>query len=84
MQVNISRMKPTAAALKGIQRDLARIADCLEVIVEAAYGIRMKAQKPDTAGEEPQVFYTDEEEDFKREYLEKMGKAERPLDDDVR
>ena len=74
-------MKPTATALKGIQRDLARIADCLEVIVEAAYGIRMKAQKPDTEGEEPQVFYTDEEEDFKREYLEKMGKAERPVEE---
>ena len=81
MQVNISRMKPTATALKGIQRDLARIADCLEVFVEQAYGIRMKVQKPDTAGEETQVFYTDEEEDFKREYLEKMGKAERPVDE---
>jgi hypothetical protein len=81
MQVNIARMKPTASALKGIQRDLARIADCLEVFVDQAYGIRMKAQQPDTAGEEPQVFYTDEEEDFKREYLEKMGKAERPVEE---
>jgi len=81
MNISVARMKPTATALKGIQRDLARIADCLEVFVEAAYGIHMKAQKPDTAGEEPQVFYTDEEEDFKREYLEKIGKAERPVDD---
>jgi len=81
MQVNITRMKPTATALKGIQRDLARIADCLEVLVEAAYGIRMKVQEADTSGEEPQVFYTDEEEDFKREYLEKMGKAERPIEE---
>ncbi len=81
MQVNIARMKPTASALKGMQRDLARIADCLEVIVEQAYGIRMKAQQADTSGEEPQVFYTDEEEDFKREYLEKMGKAERPVEE---
>ena len=77
-------MKPTASALKGIQRDLARIADCLEVIVEQAYGIRMKAEKIDDSGEEAVALYTDEEADWKREYLEQMGKAERPLDDDVR
>ena len=81
MNISVARMKPTASALKGIQRDLARIADCLEVIVEQSWGIRMKDSKPDTAGEEPQVFYTDEEEDFKREYLEKMGKAERPIEE---
>ena len=81
MNINLARMKPTASALKGIQQQLARIADSLDVIVEQAYGIRMKEQKPDASGDEPQVFYTDELEDFKREYLEKTGKAERPLDD---
>ena len=81
MNISVARMKPTASALKGIQRDLARIADCLEVIVEQAYGIRMKAEKIDDSGEEAVALYTDEEADWKREYLEQMGKAERPTEE---
>jgi hypothetical protein len=75
MNVTISRMMPTARALRGCEKQLARIADCLEVIVEQTYGFRMKATVADASGPEPEALYTDEEADFVREYLTRIGRA---------
>jgi len=55
----------------GIRKELARIADCLEAFL--AYNEIPMGRKADTSGEEPTATYTNEEEDFIREYEEATG-----------
>jgi len=69
--INISRMKPTAEALRGCEKQLTRIADALERFLAEAYGVRTGA-KADTSGDEPEVFYTSEEKDWEREFRERL------------
>ena len=75
MNVNIARMAPTAKALRGIEAELKRIADCLTVVVRESYNVDL-GPKPDTAGEDPVVSYTDEEKDWRREYMAKLRGTE--------
>lgn len=73
MNINVARMAPTSRALRGCERELKRIADGIEAWL-AYQGIHMQPHQPDTSGDEPGVFYTDEAADFEREWLEKQGK----------
>ena len=45
----------THARTKGIETQLTRIANCLEVLLEQAYGYTMTPLKGDTSGPEPRV-----------------------------
>jgi hypothetical protein len=60
--------------LRGVERQLRRIADLLEIVVEESYGRRLSPPAPVT-GPEPEVLYTDEEADAVREMEELMSKG---------
>ena len=71
MGITIARMAPVSTALRGCEKHLGRIADALEIILREAYGIS-SGEKPNTSGAEPEAFYTDDEKEFEREYLERL------------
>lgn len=65
--------------LKGVTRELARIASACERLAScweaqlAEQGINMRPPKADTSGPEPELTYVDEEADALAEIEEKMG-----------
>jgi hypothetical protein len=61
----------TWVRLRGVERQLKRIADALDIIVEENYGRRLTPSTP-PSGPEPEVLYTDEEADAVREMEEAM------------
>jgi hypothetical protein len=70
MNVNLVR-------LRGVERQLKRIADLLEIVVEEFSGRRLVSPAAPT-GPEPEVLYTDEEADALREFEEAMSKGRIP------
>lgn len=69
MEVNIFR-------LRGVEKELKRLNDNIELLLEHVYDItphRRKQAKP-VGLNDTEVVYTDEEEDARREYLEAIGK----------
>ena len=71
-----ANMRPTAKALRGCEVQLKRIADSLEMWL-AYQGLHVAVHKPDTSGEEPEVFYTNEQADWEREWKEREGMTAR-------
>lgn len=69
-------MKITIFRLKGVERQLERIASALEVWM-AAQGVNVIVPKADTSGPEPEVLYTDEEQDAIQEIKEAAGQVSR-------
>ena len=74
-------MNVTWVRLKGVEKQLRRIADLLEIVVEESYGRRLT---PATApiGPEPEVLYTDEEADAVREMEEAMKRYKGPPEEE--
>jgi len=66
-------MNVTWVRLRGVERQLKRIADALDIILEETYG-RRQTPSPSPTGPEPEVLYTDEEADAVREMEEAMRK----------
>jgi hypothetical protein len=64
----------TYANTKGIERQLARIADALELWM-AYSGISVRPVAADQRGEPPDVSYVDEQRDALREAAEALGYA---------
>jgi len=64
-------MNVTLMRLRGVERQLKRIADLLEIVVEETWGRRLTPSPP-PSGPEPEVMYTDEEADAVREMEEAM------------
>jgi len=71
--VTIARMRPVSRELHECGVQLARIADCLELWL-AENGIRAQKRAPDTSGDEPEAFYTNDLQDALRE-LEDIRKG---------
>lgn len=67
MNVSIARMRPTVKVLRGIEAQLKRIADALELYLTHEHNLYLHAPKIDTGGDEPEALYTDEEADIVRE-----------------
>lgn len=65
--------------LKGVTRELARIANACERLAScweaelAEQGLNMRPPKADTSGPEPELTYTDEEADALAEIEERLG-----------
>jgi len=74
MNVNLVR-------LRMVEKQLRRIADLLEIVVEESYGRRLTPSSPPT-GPEPEVLYTDEEADAVREMEEAMKKYKGPVEEE--
>lgn len=70
LQIDYARTPP------GIEKQLTRIADCLEAILEQAYGYSMTPPKGDTSGPEPQVMYTDQDKYDIDEMVERVKEEE--------
>jgi hypothetical protein len=82
ISLSVARMKPVSRELAGCHEQLKRLADYFEVYLAQVHGCHVEPHKPDESGEEPMAQYTDETEDFMREYLEKTGKLAKMEDDE--
>jgi hypothetical protein len=81
MNITLVKLKGVVEALLVIAEQLTRIADSMEM--DLAYkGIHLTPPKADVSGEAPELAYTDEEEDFLREYEEAMGVSKNAEDDE--
>ena len=72
MNVTFIRLKSVISELRGIRKELERLADCWEAELSEVHRINMRPPKADTSGPEPTVVYTDEEEGWARESIERL------------
>lgn len=70
MNINLIKLKGVVRELSGIRHELSRLADCWELEL-AHQGVFVKPPKTDTSGPEPVLKYTDEEEDYVNELIER-------------
>lgn len=73
-------MKITIFRLKGVEKQLERIATALEVWA-SAQGVNVTVPKADTSGAAPEIMYTDEESDAIREIKEAAGQIPKPQEE---
>jgi hypothetical protein len=75
MNISFIKLKSVIAELRGIRRELGRLADCWEAEM-AEQGYHMTPPKADTSGPEPSMSYVDEEEDWLRETVDRYRRIE--------
>lgn len=79
MNVNLMRLKPVVRELRGIRDELARIADYFEADAIDRQLTLPKHIKP--VQDAPELFVTDEEEDFIKEMDDMIKQAEHRLNE---
>lgn len=75
MQITLVKLKGVVLELRGIRRELERLADCWEMELSQG-GIHMRPPKADTSGPEPTIEYTDEEMDWVRESVDRYKRED--------
>lgn len=75
MQITLVKLKGVTLELRGIRRELERLADCWEAQL-AESGIHMRPPRADTSGAEPTISYVDEEEDYVRETVDRYKRED--------
>jgi len=71
MNINLIKLKSVVLELRGIRKELERMADCWEAEL-SQQGYHMRPPKADTSGPEPTIEYTDEEMDYVRESVDRL------------
>lgn len=74
-------MKPliNITRLKGVERQLERIADVLEAIAAQAYGLSFATEQQQNEEDESRVNYTDQDVIEELERMEKEGKSDEEI-----
>lgn len=69
MEIPKSLLNVNSVSTKGIEKQLTRIADCLETIIRIEYNWNMTAPKPlpNSSSTEDEVSYSSDQETFKQE-----------------
>jgi hypothetical protein len=80
MNVTFLRLKPVVKELRLIRDQLERLAECWEAEL-AEKRIYLRPPKTDTSGPPPTLSYTDEEEDFIRETVDRYRREDVQRDD---